>query len=167
VIILSFLISLDFYAERIACTVSGDTLRVDALYYLRSEPGTKFCLLYPLPEEGTDFTLVSTRNCKLEKRGEVWVICLEFREDSLLEVGVIYKQRFPGGVFRYITTTTQAWGKPLQWAEFSAATPWKASLSYPPKGEPRLLANGYYIYEVRIEGFMPDEDFIIKRAEEP
>jgi|YNPNPStandDraft_1061719.scaffolds.fasta_scaffold17721_4 hypothetical protein len=161
---LSFLIALDFYAEKIACSVSGDTLLVDALYYMRSEPGSKFCLLYPLPEEGTDFTLVSAKNCHLEKRGEVWVMCLEFSDDTLLEVGVVYKQRFPGRVFRYITTTTQAWGKPLLWAEFSVKTPWKANLSYP-HGKPRFLENGYYFYSLRIENFMPEEDFIIRRAD--
>jgi len=164
--ILLVLLTLDFYAERINCTVTGDTLTVDATYYMRSEHGSKFCLLYPLPEEGTDFSLVSVKNCKLEKRGEVWVMCMDFGTDSLIEAGVTYRQRFPEGVFRYITTTTQAWGKPLDWAEFSAMTPWKASLSYPPDGEPRLLANLYYVYGLRIEGFMPEEDFIIKRAEE-
>lgn len=164
--ILVFLLALDFYAERIKCVISGDTMRVYATYYMRSEPGSKFCLLYPLPEEGMDFSLDSTRNCKLEKRGEAWVMCMDFGTDSLLEIGVIYQQRFPEGVFRYITTTTQAWGKPLEWAEFSAMTPWKASLSYPPDGEPRLLANGYYVYGLRIKNFMPEEDFIIKRAKE-
>ncbi|MGB9590240.1 MAG: hypothetical protein ACP5QG_03185 [candidate division WOR-3 bacterium] len=164
--IMIFLLSLDFYAERIKCAVSGDTLKVDATYYMRSAPGSKFCLLYPLPQEGADFSLVSTKNCKLEQRGEMWVMCMEFGADSLLEIGVIYKQRFPNGMFRYITTTTQAWGKPLDWAEFSAETPWRASISYPPDAGPTILANGNYLYRVRIEDFMPEEDFIIKMAEE-
>ncbi len=164
--ILVFLFTLDFQAERIKCAISGDTLMVDATYYMRSEPGSKFCLLYPLPQEGTDFSLVSTKNCKIEPRDEVWVMCMEFGKDTLLEAGVVYKQRFPEGVFRYITTTTQAWGKPLSWAEFYAITPWKAVLSYKPDGKPTLLANGHYVYSVRIENFMPEEDFVIKKAEE-
>ncbi len=164
--ILVLLFGLDFKAERINCLITGDTMRVNATYYMRSEPGSKFCLLYPLPQEGTDFSVDSTKNCDLEPRGEIWVMCMEFGADTMLEIGVAYKQRFPGGVFRYITTTTQAWGKPLEWAEFSVTTPWKASLSYPPNEKPRALANGYYLYSIRIENFMPEEDFIIKRAEE-
>lgn len=164
--ILVTLLALDFYAERIHCAVIGDTLKVDATYFMRSEMGSRFCLLYPLPEEGTDFSLISTKNCKIERRGEMWVMCMDFGSDSLIEIGVVYKQRFPGGVYRYITTTTQAWGKPLEWAEFSALTPWRASISYPLSGEPECLSDGYYLYRVRIEGFMPEEDFVIRRVEE-
>ena len=158
------LVSLEFYAERVECRAYGDTLEVNALYYMRSDPTTKFCLLYPLPEEGADFQLVSCENCEVKQRGEVWVMCLDFGPDSLVATRVVYRQRFPEGVFRYITTTTRAWGKPLEKAEFLVEAPWPATVSYRP--DTSAEKDGRFTYEMTILGFWPDEDLVFRKAKD-
>ena len=161
-----FLVALEFRSEKVECVVKpGDTLQVSASYTMAAQPTSRFCLLYPLPDEAEAFKLLSAENCEVKEEGEVHTMCLDFGPDSVIQAKISFQQRFPERVYRYITTTTTAWGKPLESAEFVVKTPWPARLSYEPDSS-KQDSSGYFTYWVSFENFWPEQDLIIQPAEE-
>ncbi len=162
--LLVFLVSLEFRSEKVECWVKADdTLQVSASYTMVAAPTSKFCLMFPLPEEGVDFRVIGAENCQLKDQGDVQTLCLHFGQDSVMQVKVVYSQRFPDRVYRYITTTTKAWGKPLQSAKFVVKTPWPADISY--RADSVKQDSTGYTYWVDFEDFWPEQDLIFQPAE--
>jgi hypothetical protein len=75
---------------------------------------------------------------------------------------VFYRQPLRGRLARYIVTTTQRWGRPIDRAQFSVTVPAalrNVRLSYLPDRTERR--DSLVTYSFARKGFMPSEDVIV------
>jgi hypothetical protein len=79
------------------------------------------------------------------------------------KIRVRYHQQTPAGKFEYILTTTKAWGRPLERAEFSIVVPDSLELISCSPSFDRKEKNGQEtIYHIRRDHFMPASNLMIQ-----
>lgn len=86
-----------------------------------------------------------------------------FDKANTVTVAVRYIQRLSAHEARYILTTTAAWGKPLEHAEFVISIPDTlnhVALSYTP--DLTIIDEGRIIYSMKRSQFMPEKDLVVR-----
>jgi len=160
---------LQFYREEIVFTIDSAFVRTDAVYYFCNvgDKALLTSLFYPFPENIINLidSLVIT-----ESGSET---AIPFRQSengvffpiSLYPYGyssyrVFYRQRLTKGHFRYILTSTSAWGRPLESASYELQMPLSFtldSLSY--RQDTCHIRGDRWIYQWKKKDFLPDRDF--------
>ncbi len=167
---------LRFLSEVVRIAVALDSVTVEGTYRLlsRAGEGRLAPILYPYP---LDDRMGKARTVSLECRvpGKPWQP-LGFRElpggggaawslpllADTLEVRTLYRQGLHADYARYIVTTTQSWGRPLERARFEILLPRGAEaefFSFP--FEPGDCGGRpCFVYETT--GFFPDRDIEVR-----
>jgi hypothetical protein len=159
-----------FYKEHITFKIEAGYFYVNGQYYLKNyEPSKKqIALFFPFPTDTiyspVDSLLIYNFNedrrindFKKISNGVVFNIDL----DTVTIVYISYRQQLKSNTARYILTTTQYWGKPLEEVSYELITPAKikiTSFSYPPDKMESIDRNNIYFW--RKENFMPEFDMI-------
>jgi len=172
---------MEFFRERVEIEVSesgpgGYDIHVRGFYYFRNTtPSTvERKLFYPFPDyEGASYPEAIRVSCysdlmqgeavvlKELRRGITFPITIAPSSTQLIRVD--YTQHSEVGRGVYITTTTSAWKKPLERAEFVVSLPNSlclTELSYPVE-RIRRGDTGITV-DIRYDDFMPDEDLVIR-----
>jgi hypothetical protein len=77
-------------------------------------------------------------------------------------IHIIYKQEIKNNMAEYILTSTQAWNKPLEKADFTLKIPINIkidSLSY--NADSLCCFKDYFLYKWYFKDFMPDRNFYV------
>ena len=162
-----------FFKEYIAFRLSTEYFYVDGTYWFSnpSDRGTKRLIYYPLPMAGKissvdsvdvfDITHgIQPRISDRTETGFSFILRTAGRETTLYHIA--YHQKISGDSAVYILRSTQAWNRPLDYAEYkllvedSVVT---TGFSYSP--DKVYDVEGKKIYLWRRGNFMPDKDFII------
>lgn len=172
---------IEFFQERVEIEVSESSageydVHVRGYYYFRNP--TPFSaerkLFYPFPDfEGASYPgeirvvrysdLVEDEPVPVQtlKRGITFAVGIA--PSSTVLIRVDYTQHTEVGRGVYVTTTTSAWKKPLELAEFIVSLPTSLCLtgiSYPVH---RVKKDDDWItVDIRFQDFMPKEDLILR-----
>jgi hypothetical protein len=162
--------STSFYKEHITFKIEDGYFYVNGQYFLRNanHSNNQILLFYPFPTD-TIYSVVDSLLIYNFNRGkEIFDykkiragILFNLELDSITEVFISYRQRLKTNIARYILTTTQDWGKPLEEVTYELITTGNLkinSFSYPPDSQE--IINNSIIYYWRKENFMPLKDMI-------
>jgi hypothetical protein len=162
---------LQFYREDIVFKISAENIVTDATYNFCNLSGKniKTPLFYPFPENTRE--LIDSIVIKDVKPDTV----LSFREGrsgvlfpiSVKAYGqaayrVYFRQKLTEKKFTYILTSTETWGRALEFANFELQAPIELSidsLSYPP--DTFYIQNDVQYYFWKKKDFMPERDFVV------
>jgi hypothetical protein len=163
-----------FYREYVKVIPSPGSTKVSALYYFRndSDGDIRQVIRYPFPVDRTHLYPYSVRvwevdGSELRTMGFVkrdsyvlWTMELGARAEKTVRVDYVQEIREPRAI--YIVTTTKAWKRPIELAEFEFRIPptiKEYKLSFEPDRSETV--GDTTVYYVSYESFMPDEDMIV------
>lgn len=163
----------DFFKEDITFRLSEGSLDVDGYYWFANSGSNPVNseIYYPFAS-GSGKSIDSIRlynitagyrpGWKMEDSGGIYFqLNIPPRDTVLLQIG--YRQKLSGRRAQYILQTTQAWGKPLDIADYKLVTPDTLTIkhfSYPPDKTYIIEKSKIYYWEKR--HFMPGEDMIFE-----
>lgn len=163
-----------FKKENITVSIIAcDTLEVQGIYFFENRDSSSATMMihYPFPvDDSWQYPhLISVENLSerkpvdfITKRDGVnWYLSLP--PLSVDSTKVIYRQRVFRLRGRYILTTTQDWGKPLEKAAFKVVVPENSTLTYWSfQSDSVSVKNGQVIYQAWKENFYPEEDLMLE-----
>jgi len=171
---LSFSQDLQFVKEKIDFEISECEFVVDAVYYFRnnSSDTIKQYMRYPFPENTELGEVKSVVGSAVYPEKDLDVIknfnqkAAHFRlkiypEDTAV-THIVYKQEIINQKAEYILTSTKAWNKPLEKADFTLKVPMDIkidSLSY--NADSLCCTKDYLLYKWYFKDFMPDRNFYV------
>ncbi len=163
-----------FYHEKLDFSISQNEFKLDGLYMFRntSDDTVRSFLLYPFPQTPGlgEVTMVDVNPVypQFEEKAlagfnqkAARFRVLIYPHDTAV-VRVIYKQTAPNKKAEYILTSTQAWNRPLEQADFTLTIPFDTiidSLSY--DADSLLFSKGKVIYKWNLTDFMPEHNFFV------
>ncbi|MBD3168516.1 MAG: hypothetical protein GF307_03465 [candidate division Zixibacteria bacterium] len=167
----------EFYREKIIMRIDEDYVHITGIYYFRNNKSQKirFPLVYPFPIDEThtepDSIIMRFRNGGNENdidfrespRGKSIACRLPLMPGDDNVMTVIYRQKLKGNEARYILTTTAAWGKPFELAEYEIFIPddfEDVDINYPFTIDNKDEALKKFTY--KRSNFMPDRDLVVK-----
>jgi len=131
--------SLQFYGEKIEISILGENALVTGEYYFRNNTSQSIrrTLYYPFvinqnlpwPDSISVYQVSEKKSLTFRKAKEGVLFTLQVPADSTIIYKVTYRQRTPSRKMEYILTTTQKWGRPLVFAEYSIILPEDFKLS--------------------------------------
>lgn len=160
---------LQFYREDIVFKASAGNVITDATYNFcnLSEKNFKAPLFYPFPEntrELIDSILV------IDLKADTALPIREGRSGVFFPISVkaygqaayrvYFRQKLIEKKFTYILTSTETWGRALEFANFELQVPKELSidsLSYPP--DTSFIKNDIHYYFWKKKDFLPKKDF--------
>ena len=160
---------LQFYREDIVFKVSADHVITDATYQFCNlgEKDFKVPLFYPFPENTRE--LIDSIMIK-DGKADTALPFREGRSGILFPISVksygqaayrvYFQQKFIEKRFTYILTSTESWGRALEFANFELQVPAGISvdsLSYPP--DSTFIKNDIQYFFWKKKDFMPERDF--------
>ncbi|MBD3232678.1 MAG: hypothetical protein GF315_03030 [candidate division Zixibacteria bacterium] len=166
----------DFYREKIIMWVYPDMVEVEGIYYFRNkrDKAMKFPIIYPFPLDeyhhrpdsvSVVFSCGLTEsgiNYKLNTSGSFASYALELLPGENNVMTVFYRQKLKGNLARYILTTTSAWGKPFELAEYEVYTSIElpgAEINYPCDSDTTKGKMRKCVFSRK--DFYPDRDIIV------
>jgi hypothetical protein len=151
--------------------VSAENVVTDATYNFCNlgEKNLKTPLFYPFPENTrelidsiqiTDMKADTTLPFREGKSGVFFGISIDAYGQAAYRV--YFRQKLIEQKFIYILTSTESWGRALEFANFELQVPLHLpldSLSYPPDSS--FILNDIRFFQWKKKDFMPEKDFEI------
>lgn len=172
--IFGFSQNIQFYQEKLDFTISENEFTVDGIYYFRNTTSDtiKQFMVYPFlqtedlgeitsVEAITVYPLIKTPTLVNFDQKAARLRLKILPNDTAL-VHIIYHQTITNQKAEYILTSTKAWNRPLEIADFTLSLPISLkvdSLSY--NADSLLFRDGRLIYKFHFEDFMPDRNFCV------
>ena len=155
---------IDFFKEDVIIELIDARVRVTGAYYFRNltDIGKRVRFYYPFPVDSNHhFPDTIAISHPFEEDSSGIYFWLSIGPSSIDSFVISYEQQVKEPFFRYITTTTHEWKKPIKEAEFTiiAAETLAVNASYP--FSEVMTIDGYRNYSIPIADFFPEEDLII------
>ncbi len=166
--------NLQFFGEKLDFNMSTNEFTVDGLYYFRNTtPDTiRQYMLYPFPQNPELGDIISIKGHSIypEMKGSVIInfdqkaarFRLMIYPYDTAVVKIIYKQTITTNKAEYILTSTKAWNRPLEQADFTLSIPFDSrvdSLSY--DADSLILSEDHILYKWYFRDFMPPKNFFV------
>jgi len=165
--------NISFFREKIKIIVQDSVCTVEGTYYFKNDSGEKIRkpLLYPFfvndsmpcPEQAEVINFFDNKQIPFIKAKNAVSFHITLAPKSIAAYKVIYKQKTPFKMMRYILTTTKRWGRPFQIAEYEIQIPKKLKLIRSTINNLSKTVSGRWKkYYIRLEDFMPQKDLVIR-----
>ncbi len=162
-----------FLREHLTVSVSGESCSLDGDYYFKNSASRPAgcSIFYPLisrpdlPYPDSILVLADSASTPIgfEKTSESILFYLDLKPEETRKIRVQYRQRTPLQKFEYILTSTRAWGKPLELAEFRIVVPDSFQLTSCSPSYDTNEKNGHtMVYHVRRQHFMPTSNLSLQ-----
>ncbi len=125
--------STQFVSEKITVSVLGGFCTLDGVYSFKNQgpAAARWPIYYPLtntgalpfPDSISVLDASTGKHLAFEKSGDGVLFPLDIPPEHTRRIRIRYSQRTPAAEFEYILTTTRAWGRPLERAEFKIVIP--------------------------------------------
>ncbi len=156
---------IDFYKEDIRIEIENNRATVTGEYFFKNLTNNKkrVKFFYPFPVDSLhlfpDMILLDFPY-ERDTNGIYFTMKMEAKRENFFKI--IYCQKLQKNTFRYITTTTKMWKKPIKYAHFLIILPetLKAEVNYPIVSKYHSFKKVFYIIDKK--DFCPEEDLIIK-----
>jgi len=155
---------IDFYKENVTIAVTGAVARVTGVYYFKNltDVGKRVKFYYPFPVDsnhGFPDTIAIKYPFEADSAGiYFW---LSIGPSSIDSFVIYYEQGVKEPFFRYITTTTQEWKRPIKEADFTIIAPETLAIDVNYAFSEPVNIDGYRHYSIPVMDFLPEEDLII------
>jgi hypothetical protein len=172
--LVSFSQGIQFYQEKLDFEITDSVFTVEGTYYFRNTTNDTIrqFMLYPFPENSELGEVISVKGNAVYPNKSLEVIkgfnqkaahfrLVIFPKDSAI-THIVYKQKITNQKAEYILTSTKAWNRPLEKADFSLKIPMDSridSLSY--NADSLCCSKEYLMYKWQFEDFMPDRNFYV------
>lgn len=165
--------SVQFVREEITVRVADKSCALEGVYYFKNPgPSPAGCsILYPLidtdslpyPDSITVLDDSTARPIGFEKTTEGVLFYLSVPPQQTRRIRIWYSHRTPVRRFEYILTSTQAWGRPLERAEFHIVVPEFLTLvSCSPPFDTKETSEHRIIYRITRSNFMPGSNLTVQ-----
>ena len=162
-----------FHREQLTVSVSGESCSLDADYYFKNSAfrPAGCSIFYPLinrkglPLPDSILVLADSKGTPIgfEKTSEGILFYLDLKSEEARKIRGRYRQRTPLHKFEYILTSTKAWGKPLEFAEFCIVVPDSFQLtSCSPSYDTNEKIEHAMVYHITRQHFMPTSNLIVQ-----
>ncbi|MGB9720027.1 MAG: hypothetical protein ACPL28_00900 [bacterium] len=156
---------IDFCKEDIKIEINRNKARVTGTYFFKNlTPYSKrIKFYYPFPVDSNYLfpdTILLAYPYEKDTVGIYFTMVIE--PNTTDSFTIAYEQKLKNNVFRYITTTTRKWHRPIKEVRFTVILHQDLSpqINYQITREQTIGNNRYYI--IKQERFYPSEDLIIK-----
>jgi hypothetical protein len=156
---------IDFFKEEVTIEVLGARVRVTGVYYFENltQIGKRIKFYYPFPVDSNHhFPDTISFGYPFERDSAGIYFSLSIRSNSIDSFRITYEQPVEKPFFRYITTTTKVWKRPIKEAKFTVVAPDTLSLSMNYVFAECRNAYGKLLYLIEIKDLFPEEDLIIR-----
>ena len=163
----------DFYRENINITVEDSSAEVEGYYYLfnNSVDDMKITLAYPFPTNEDlifpseirvfDNTHKNEISYKKNKKIISFPVPISALDSTIILIN--YTQKCADNYFEYILTSTKAWGKPLEMAEFTIGIDSTLKLiSHSYDFDSTYQEKDKTYYNFKRKNFFPNEDIYLR-----
>ncbi|MEO0276239.1 MAG: hypothetical protein ABIM60_05635 [candidate division WOR-3 bacterium] len=157
---------INFWKEEIKIEIQNKTLKVRGIYYFKNLSNfyTSIIMRYPFPvDEYHEYPFyVKIKGFVFKREGNDLIMPVNFKPFEEKKIEVIYAQRLKDKKAKYILTTTQKWGKPLESAYFEIKVPLffkDVKISYKPDSV-KIKKNFKFFY-IHRKNFLPKDDLFI------
>lgn len=165
--------SIQFAREEIAVNVGGSSCWLDADYYFANHGSMAagWSIYYPLINTDTlpfpDSIMVADASTggalAFEKSANGVLFFLNIPPEGTRKIRVRYHQQTPAERFEYILTTTKAWGRPLERADFHIMVPDSLQLtSCSPAFDVKDKIEHATVYAISRYDFMPASNLVVQ-----
>ena len=169
---------IEFYKENLQFELVKNFFTVAGDYYFRNvgDHNIKATLFYPIPRDSVlgvyDSAFVKGPSQQTDspitiRKENGFFFNVEIEANSTTKYNISYRQKLLGNKAKYIFTTTNTWGKPLECAAFQLSFPKNIRIDSLSTIPDSLLEinEGYTVFWTR-ENFMPGKDLVILFHEE-
>ncbi len=156
---------IDFFKEDVTIEVTGAAVRVTGVYYFKNltDVGKRVRFYYPFPVDSNhDFPDTIRIEYPFETDSAGIYFWLSIGPNSIDSFVISYEQQVKEPLFRYITTTTHEWKRPIKEAEFTIIAPETLAINANYAFSEPVEIDGYRHYSIPVSNFLPDEDLIIR-----
>lgn len=163
----------NFFKEDITFRLTTEFFYVDGTYWFSNPSNRKAeeLIYYPIPVAGKNnpvdsidfFDITQGVQPQISKRKEAgfnFILAIAAHDTALYHIA--YRQKLNGDSAMYILRTTQAWNRPLEYAEYRLMIGDSIDVtgfSYDPDKVYTIEGNKIYLWK-RVD-FMPEKDFVI------
>ena len=155
---------IDFFKEDVTIEIFGGKVKVTGVYYIKNltDIGKRIKFYYPFPVDSNhSFPDTISAGLPYTRDSAGIYFTLSMEPDGVDSFVIGYEQRVERPFFRYITTTTKAWKRPIKDARFTVITPETLSTTMSYSFPEPMVIDGYRKYSIRITDFFPEEDLLI------
>ena len=161
---------LDFFAEDVTIMIKDHAALVTGIYYFKNltPDQLRVTFYYPFPVDSHHYfpeSIWSFTEYQTDTSGITFTKL--FRPAAIDSFKISYRQRFSGGFFRYITTTTSQWKRPIKHARFTIITPIHVFYEVNYKTQTEMITDQLHYRTVLCDNFLPEKDLIITRTSAP
>ncbi len=155
---------IDFFKEDVTVEILGGRARVTGVYYFENltQIGKRIKFYYPFPVDSNHYfpeSISIDREFETDSAGIYFSLSLP--PSGIDSFKIIYEQRVRDRFFRYITTTTKAWRRPIKDANFTITAAERLNISTNYMFPEAKIVDEYRKWTIRIANFFPEEDLII------
>ncbi len=156
---------IDFYQERITIEIDSASALVQGEYFFANNTDDRkiIKLFYPFPVDSIHYfpdIIMLDYPYERDTNGIHFSIRVKPGRENSFKIG--YRQKLNKRYFRYITTTTKKWGKPINRAEFVILAKKDLNLQINYKITDSQLKEDMMCYIILKKQFYPAKDLIIK-----
>ena len=164
--------SVQFASENLTVSVLYSCCTLDGVYsFVNQGPvAARWSISYPLlntkelpfPDSISISDNSTHEQLRFEKTDDGVLFSLEVQPKKTKRIRIRYWQQTPAHAFEYILTTTRAWGKPLELAEFHIVIPDSLRLiSCSPPFDATGRKDQQTVYHIKKKRFMPASNLVI------
>ncbi len=158
-----------FFEEHIDFALESEYFSINGIYSFCNTSGTEInqTIIFPFADKTTTIdsirivNLNSGKTIKFQRLESSVLFNFTLSPKDTVDVNIFYRQKI-SVVNKYIITSTQTWGKPLEKAVYTLTTEKTLkikSFSYPPDSVEAIKDKRIYFWEK--QQFMPTSDFEI------
>lgn len=166
-------LSVEFYKEEITLSVSDSHVTINGIYYFRNNTNKdwEFPVLFPFYVDSLssfpflirpyfiDSSKVVDLNYRIVEKANGISLAIPLKPHSTIIWYLDYVQKIKAAKARYIITSTNAWGKPLQEATYRFVVPNEFdSVSTFPEADSSLKDGTVTIFVSHQRNFLPRKD---------
>jgi len=155
---------IDFFKEDLTIELDSGQAKVTGIYYFKNltRERKRVILFYPFLADTFHLypnAILLDLPFRKDSSGIYFELAIGSRKKEQFKIS--YTQKLKRTFFRYITTTTKQWQRPIKQAAFTVITPERFNIktSYPVTE--KNISRGKCYYHIKIDKFYPDKDLLI------
>jgi hypothetical protein len=155
---------IDFYKEQVNIEISTDQAKVTGEYFFKNLTGEakKITFYYPFPVDSIQlYPSLILLDCSFTKDSSGLQFVMSIGANAKENFKITYVQPLKARRFRYITTTTQEWKRPIKEAKFIIIAPRDLDLKINYRVTKSVMRGGIIEHMIVRKHFYPETDLMI------
>ncbi len=155
---------IDFFKEDVTIEIFDGKVKVTGVYYIKNltDIGKRIKFYYPFPVDSNhSFPDTISAGLPYTRDSSGIYFTLSMEPDGVDSFVIGYEQRVERSFFRYITTTTKLWKRPIREANFTIIAPETLAINANYAFSEPVAVEERRFYTIQVKDLFPEEDLII------